>query len=563
MMLIPSVIAAPNENANTKGLKITDLSKGTMKEIKDDKVKGMKASSNDIMVEEKGKNHIKLKDSKPSKVPNEHKKVKVSIPETELKSIDSDGDGKFGVLETSNGIVINQYIATTKQLTGGVPMTFSEVEVNGFSGYREQVFTNSAPNAVLDIVDVTGDYVMTAKADGTIPVYVAGPNTSGALAYWSFDNTLEDQVGNYDITAEAPGPYYADSHTGRAIVLNNTYKAYTTIPTTFGQNSTGYSFWVQSADTRTESTLLSQNYGQTTSIYCRMLSSGARIVSYLRYLYPAIDKSVEAPIVQNSKSHHAVVYNKADATLKTYLNGVLVDTETGINTSVTYAGGANVLRIGYRDSVPSAIALNGTIDELVLYNYAPSASTIISNYANGSGITFATSDMQFTGYNVASNAEKIISDGGSVSSVKYLDTTGATRTITIKVYYTADTTISTETSTDDFYNASVVFSPSVAMTNGTIARLIPPNYTGTAVLDSNNTNAVMTQNRTHYTIYTGTLTAGSWAVYNVSVPNNADHGMWLNILMQWSDTISGWVFGETAPTDYINDISDEINVTVT
>lgn len=65
MMLIPSVIAAPNENANSKaGLKIVDLSKGQMKEIKDDKVKGVKSSSTDIIIEEKGKNHIKLKDTK-------------------------------------------------------------------------------------------------------------------------------------------------------------------------------------------------------------------------------------------------------------------------------------------------------------------------------------------------------------------------------------------------------------------------------------------------------------------------------------------------------------------
>ena len=198
-----------------------------------------------------------------------------------------------------------------------------------------------------------------------------------------------------------------------------------------------------------------------------------------------------------------------------------------------------------------------------MYSTVLSPAEIRAISAEGSGISFRPNPgYNYTGYNVASGVEKILdTDTDTCTSIKYIDTSRTTRNVTVKVYYTEDTTISTQSSDNDFHNISIVHNAGNAVINGTIIRSIAPLYTGTAVLDSNNTNAVTVQNRTHYTIYTGTLTPGSWAGYNVSVPNNADHGMWLNKLMQWVSGV-GWNFVDTAPSDYTDDLSTEITVTV-
>lgn len=551
MMLVPSVIAAPNENANTKGLKITDLSKGTMKEVKDDKVKGIKTSSSDIVVDEKGKNHIKLKDSKPSKVPNEHKKVKVSFDSNELKSIDVDGDGKFSILEiTDDGVVIDQYIATSAQLTSGIDMTFSEVEINGFSGYLEQTFTNVASGTVLDIDDVTDaeNAIVTVSASGTIPTYAPIVDTNMST-YPSPDNIIlllpmynKTDISGHSATTEAGVTYSAD---GKATFTGNgvnttpaSYIGVTTVPTPL-----------------TNFTIVTKGIGVYTGC--------TRPADLLLRSITTSAQFTKENIPVEVKGLTEVSYRTIFGTSNNTTSKVRAD-----NMAPVTAAAAGAWTQTYPWTVQKYYSNNdkyipGVVDLVMLYDKELSIVEEDTIYAMGSGVSFQPEPSDsFTGYNVASGVEKTLATAATCTGIEYMDTTRATRDITVKVYYTEDTTVSTETSTDDFYNASVVFSPSVDLSNGTIVRPIPPLYTGTAVLDSNNTNTVMTQNRTHYTIYTGTLTAGSWAGYNVSVPNNADHGMWLDIIMTWSATIQGWIFGETAPTDYTNDISDEITVTV-
>lgn len=547
MMLIPSVVAAPNENANPKaGLKIVDMSKGTMKEIKDDKVKGIKSSSVDIIVDEKGKNHIKLKDTKTSKIKNEHKKVKMSIPKSELDEIDVDTDGKFGILETADGIVINQYTATSAQLTTGIDLTFSEVEINGFTGYRSETFTAQG-SGTLDTIDVTGDYTRTISVDGTIPSYVMGIPTDGLVFYAPLTQNLSDVSGNnLHLVESGSGNWGFDATNG---LLSNDTRLFIS-PSSSLFNSSNFTMAVKykyrAGDVLSTSQYIkitgkaNIGYSSTgTSTYYDVFNTNGRLYrdrNYLNYSRPnsLVLSGTGLPDTKTYYYHNMAAYTMA-ATGYDILN----------NTNPLVVGGVDGY---YRDAV--------------WYNRLLSGNEVMQYFAGASGISVKnTESSTFIPYNVSSGAEKIISTGGTSNTVDYIDTSGETRNVTIKTYYTEDTTLSTETSTDDFYNASVVFSPSVALTNGTIARQIPPLYTGTAVLDSNNTNAVMTQNRTHYTIYTGTLTAGSWAGYNVSVPNNADHGMWLNRLMQWVSGV-GWNFVGDAPTDYTNDISDEITVTV-
>ncbi len=547
MMLVPSVVAAPSEKTNTKDLKINDQSKGQMKEVKDDKVKGLKSSSSDIVVDEKGKNHIKLKDSKPSKDKKEHKKVKVSFDSNELKSIDVDGDGKFGVLEiTDDGVVIDQYIATSAQLTAGIDMTFSEVEVNGFSGYRSETFAAQG-SGIINTADVSGNYTQTISVDGVIPDHVPGIPHTGLVFHYPLMGNLTDVSGNNLVLTESGiGSTGYNSTYG---LLSNGTKIFTVASTDLF-NTTDFTMGVK-YKYRSNDELSSSQYikisGKTNIGYLNI-----NVSTYYDTTYTGGRKYTDKNFLNYMQSNSMLVSGTGLPDTKTYYYHNMAAYQIS-------ASNTNIVNV----SAPAIIgSTDGYYRDAVWYNRKLSSDEVLQYHAGASGISVKQSKSEsFVPYDTTAGTEVVISTGGTSTTVDYIDTSGGTRNVTIKTYYTADTTLSTETSTNDFYNASVVFSPSVALTNGTIARLIPPNYTGTAVLDSNNTNTVMTQNRTHYTIYTGTLTAGSWVGYNVSVPNNADHGMWLDRLMQWVSGV-GWNFVGTAPTDYTDDISDEITVTV-
>lgn len=561
MMLIPSVIAAPNENANPKaGLKIVDQSKGTMKEIKDDKVKGIKSSSIDIIVDEKGKNSIKLKDSKPSKVPNEHKKVKVSIPASELQKIDVDNDGVFGVLETTDeDVVIGQYTATSAQLAAGIEFTFSEVEVNGYSGYKSTTFNNVKSNDVLTF-PTASDAVVTMSVAGTIPASVemnsssaTFPRSANLMDAWTFENSKVSVRGRtptgtptYYTFHGDTGAYGADLtvayDSSMYIPNNNNYTLIYSFVPRIEINST--------SATNDMMSRISGNSGFFTSF-----RNGIGALASYTYNGTGVNSLYATPSAWNTNTEYGYAYTYNPVARTVYINGTQNTIEKEAYNSVV----PNSTMTLFQNKASSPYVL-----QMALYNESLTVSEIQHYYVGASGLSLKpNTGYNWTHYDVATTVEKTVLTDGTATTYRYINTASAsaTHTVTLRAYYTEDTTISTQSSDNDFHNISIVHNAGNTVTNGTIIMPIAPLYTGTAVLDSNNTNAVITQNRTHFTIYTGTLTAADWFGYNVSVPNNADHGMWLDRLMQWVAGV-GWNFVGTAPTDYTDDISNEITVTV-
>lgn len=761
MMLVPSVIAAPVENANTKGLKITDLSKGTMKEIKDDKVKGLKSSSSGIIVDEKGKNIIKLKDMKPSKDKKEHKKVKVSIPATELKSIDVDNDGKFGVFEiTDDGIVINQYTATSAQLTAGIDMMFSEVAISGYNKVSTYSFDDVVSGEVLDI-DLPENYTLTANiSDGEIS---AVNDDYWIIGYEWNTSAVSPTLRIVDVngTTFTPPDGYFDVHP----IFGNMWRCVintTTNEVTYGENprgdgldlsgasgnvmvsypknyikftengalktwwvsphlhdgfeidptfvqrggvetdviyqgayeASGYldgaTFKLQSATNKqpvtgavfypglpnsgrlyiTDAETFGKNIGTGWGITNIYTLSTTRRLFYTEYAsldsQTALEKGIVDLATGTGFAGKLTGADSADTNVGT--NGTGMGNGVNGQTPVVYRGIENlwgntntwVIGVNFYDTVHRIIKTDGTgtmAAVLAAGSYDESASappnttTATTGYISsiftdsilkylmlgaataGSSSTYLCDQyylrtasetptcMLFGGYwngglhagvgcpastNGATTSyraggarlefinpsvevlpdtdngdssvyiqvdgvstalantseENIITSDVKDGVVKYINTAGGTHDVTFKIYYTEDEITFDETETDELYTIDLVQSVGNSSANVTIAYPRPPLYAGVATMTSNNTNAVFDQNRTHVILYTGSITAGIPHSYNIEIPNNADHGMWLNILMQWSDTISGWVFGETAPTDYTNDISEEITVTV-
>ena len=591
MMLVPSVIAAPVEKTNTKDLKINDQSKGQMKEVKDDKVKGLKSSSSDIVVDEKVKNHIKLKDKNPSKDKKEHKKVKVSIPATELKSIDVDNDGKFGILETANGVVINQYIATSAQLTDGIDMTFSEVLIDGFAGTYSVSGTSQSPYSSFAL----GDSFDAAKTsailfNATVTESYDDPYTEiealNPTLWYKMDEgsgtTLIDSSGNgYNATISG-ATWTTGKYNGGLNFdgVNDYVNASTPDPAKLTGDTT-ILMWYTTADKATVNRILSYNNVTTRG------KNGYDVTTDLTTRTPSFLCSPRAialsgnPTAADSLNFIAFTISSTEA--KMYQNGTLVATDTSINADALPTSADIHLRIGNAaNQITTSAPHKGKIDQVVYVHGILNETTISEIYYDElQQMTVKTnSNSTYSGYWNSSSDNSVTvpigEDDADISSLSFgvpasivhngisiygYSATAAPFTPSARIAYTEDTTVVAQTSTSNFYNVTTSHKAGIPVPNGSMTWFIAPLYTGTAVLDSNNTNTTIYQNRTHFVVYTGRLEVNDTFGYNVSVPNNADHGMWLDLLMQWVSGV-GWNFVVAAPTDYTDDISDEITVTV-
>lgn len=153
-----------------------DKTKESLKEIK--KGISVRDTSADIskydIKTEKGKITISKAESvKDSKV--EHTKTKLVLDEKTAKSIDVDKDGKFSVLRKVDGQVVEVRVVTLKELTTGIDTTFSEVIINGFTGYYRVSMALSLTantNSTISMYVPNAD-ILTITFSGTIPESLA------------------------------------------------------------------------------------------------------------------------------------------------------------------------------------------------------------------------------------------------------------------------------------------------------------------------------------------------------------------------------------------------------
>ena len=98
-------------------------------------------------------------------------------------------------------------------------------------------------------------------------------------------------------------------------------------------------------------------------------------------------------IEPNTTYHVAIVFNEGTDKFRLYLNGVLVDTDTGIgnifaHSSRSAVGGvAQKTRFHDGASDPAGYYFDGKIDEVAIYNKALSTASILQRYLVGSGVS--------------------------------------------------------------------------------------------------------------------------------------------------------------------------------
>lgn len=153
-----------------------DKTKESLKEIK--KGISVRDTTADISKYDVKTEKYKITISKTDTVKNkkvEHTKTKLVMDEKTAKSIDVDKDGKFSVLRKVDGQVVEVRVVTLKELTTGIDTTFSEVIINGFTGYYRVSMALSLTantNSTISMYVPNAD-ILTITFNGTIPESLA------------------------------------------------------------------------------------------------------------------------------------------------------------------------------------------------------------------------------------------------------------------------------------------------------------------------------------------------------------------------------------------------------
>jgi hypothetical protein len=193
----------------------------------------------------------------------------------------------------------------------------------------------------------------------------------GLISYFNFDDNLKDQKGYASDGIPTGNPTFTGGKIGKALTLNGTsqYVDFTANPS---QSPTGISiaFWMAAnpPPVGLESTIMSAIDQNNKSASFHINQSNKKIFSTLYDQAGAAESSYTPGVWM----HVLMTYNGNDN--KLYINGVLVDTLTGVGNMSAYFTG---LTIGYDNFVKKFF---GSIDELYIYNRALSQAEVTQLY---------------------------------------------------------------------------------------------------------------------------------------------------------------------------------------
>jgi len=500
---------------------ITDATKETSKEIKKDSGIKVKDKSSEISKYkiEKDKNKIiiskaeaKGKDGKQLS----HTKTVLTLDEKTARSIDIDEDGLFGYARFVDGQLVESGTVTLAELINGKEVTFSDVIINGFSGsysvsktvtIGNHTESFNAINATAIVVEVEGVGEYQAWDENNISTYVSTPSIAVPF------NTNATDIGPQHYAVSATNMSYT-SDCG-VFGGKNSFVSYSKNVPTIGN----YTYIVRFNTTRTtEQCIVAKNYYPTSPIYATTYLSSSVMSAYLRKNYPTYSYSRvrTAPAV----GKFVVFSCEKSNVLRTSVNGVL-GTSTPINTSLNYSN-TDVFRIGQR---MSDLYFKGYIDYFILYPNTLTPAELMFHVVgfSGSSVKFNNTGSRYPLY----SDSQTITPPASVNSINILSNTNESRNVTFTAYFTEDTTLISDTNTSLMQTVNISHSrPSVAESGQLLPYGILDGYDGELTLTTDNANATVTRNETHFVISTGYLPANSTYYYNVQIPNHIEEMLW-------------------------------------
>ncbi len=209
------------------------------------------------------------------------------------------------------------------------------------------------------------------------------------VAWWQFTRNLSDFSGNGNNAY--PG---AVTHEHEYYVFSGNSYSYLGVPLTESLKTENFTFmaWIRLDDASNDADIFSGSACSTNKSYSILWKGGAnnRFYLYLTGTGAGCDTSIFSDTVSltSGKWHHfAITYNTSDA--RFYLDGKSVGNVTGINRIINYSG-VQSFWIGKYKGAASNNPLDGSIDEIAIFNRTLNASEIASYYNEGLYVSNAT-----------------------------------------------------------------------------------------------------------------------------------------------------------------------------
>ena len=437
---------------------------------------------------------------------------------------------------------------------------FSEVIIGGFVGDYTKTGTLDYQTSTAFSLGTTFDASSVNAIEATVtPTYTeTSPYdipTDGLVGWWKFDeNTgtnVSDSSGNGN-HGTASGMTWVDGKYNSAGSFDGVNDIVNTLTTT-GDFSTGSFAILASVNT---------TYSQSAGTYGGMIvnkkptnslqipgwslsqSSSGVIIAYI-----ADGTNVGhcvTPSTYNDGHYHnvALVINRTSQTMCIYVDGVLAAQDSGISDVGSVHTTAAYTAIGalHTSSVGDYVFYKGSIDNVILYNRALSVNEISAIcYDSIRDLKLKTNSN--TGYSDEIDESGIVSipydseDSDITSLAAYVPENVTIGGVTVRDYtntvtpfevvatvgYTEDTTLITETLTDESYQLVIRHTPgndytadSTVVYTSDANAILSSSYLEYE-LTSTNPNAVLSFNPTtlKWTITTGAITAGTTYIYNI------------------------------------------------
>ncbi|GAA2523701.1 LamG-like jellyroll fold domain-containing protein [Winogradskya humida] len=296
------------------------------------------------------------------------------------------GDGQAYEMEPDSATLTAKYVANQKAVIGSAQscgisaaiytqITDVEGELNGFWTYDRQV-------AKMDLAQVRKvNKEIIAKADGSAAnTPQPPPGTPGltGIAFYPFDGTTEDTAGDHDATLTG-GPAYGEGKSGQGLTLDgSTQYADTGAPVLNTASDYTASAWVKldKADGAFQ-TVVSQDGASNSDFFLQYSGADQRFAmsfAGVRALAPA------KPVV-GQWYHLAGVRDSAKGELRLYVDGQLAGSVSACTAQAAPTGNTVIGRGKYGGNPVDY--LDGTVDQVHLYDRALSATEIASLYASG------------------------------------------------------------------------------------------------------------------------------------------------------------------------------------
>lgn len=193
----------------------------------------------------------------------------------------------------------------------------------------------------------------------------------GLVSYFNFDDNLKDQKGYASDGIPTGNPTFTAGKIGKAITFNGTNQSlfFTASPQ---QAPTGfsYSIWIN------YSPIAAGSVGSVLLLQDKNFVSNTLVAQSANTLFSFLIDQNGIVFIKNAAPntwlHIALTF---DGTVyKTYLNGNLVN---NVNRQGAISGFFSSLELGY---IPAGVYLNGSIDELYIYNRALSQAEVTQLY---------------------------------------------------------------------------------------------------------------------------------------------------------------------------------------